>query len=183
MKKLMSLLALVTILSICAKAQDQKNVIKANPLGLLFGSANLSYERALTEKSSIAVSPSFGSYKLGGFKYSSVGLGAEYRFYLSSSKNAPEGVYVSPAISYTSGKVSYEDAFFGTAVSDAKFGGLQVKGVFGKQWIWDSGFTIDLNGGISYINFSYTDNSNTAFSGLKGSGVLPTLAFGIGYAF
>lgn len=52
----------------------------------------------------------------------------------------------------------------------------------GNQWIFGSGFVIDLGGGIGYRSFKYDDNSGV-FTGLKGSGVIPELSFSIGYAF
>jgi hypothetical protein len=76
MNKFVTLLALVTILSLSAKAQEPQNVIKANPLGFFVGTADIGYERALTEKSSIEITPSFGDFNFGGFKYTSLGFGA-----------------------------------------------------------------------------------------------------------
>ena len=178
MKKVIISLTLATIFFTAVKAQDErKNVIKINPVGLLFGSANVAYERAFSEKSSFVIAPTFGSFTLGDFKYSSLGISAEYRQYLSSEKPAPLGMYVSPGIGYTSGKLKNNSG------DEAKFGAFVIKGVFGRQWIWDSGFTIDLNGGIQYLNYSYSNNSGAAFAGLKASGVLPALGFSVGYAF
>jgi Protein of unknown function (DUF3575) len=155
-----------------------QNVIKVNPLGLIFGQASLGYERAISEKSSFVIAPSFGGFKLGGFKYNQFGLGAEYRFYLSKTKMAPEGFYAAPGAFFSSGKV--QESATDTKVNFTSFGG---KAVIGNQWIFKSGFVIDLNGGIQVSSFKYKDNNSSVFSGLKGSGVFPALAFSIGYAF
>src|SRR5688500_11819499 len=105
MKKMFFVIALAAT-SFAVKAQDAPtNVVKLNPLGLIFGSANVAYEKALNEKSSFLIAPQFGGFKLGGVKYSSFGLGAEYRLYLSNSKSAPEGFYAGPGLAFTSGKV------------------------------------------------------------------------------
>lgn len=184
MKKILlsCLIALAISTSINAQSDElseNQNIIKVNPLGLLFGSATIGYERALGEKSSILILPSYGKLKLEGFKYSQVGIGAEYRFYLSSSKSAPNGIYAAPGISYYSGKVTIND---GNGDHESKFASFGAKAVFGNQWIFNSGFVIDLNGGISYQNFKYK-NTTGVFSDLKVNGVFPTLNFSIGYNF
>lgn len=184
MKKVLSLIVLATVLGFSANAQDaqtsKQNVIKINPLGALFGSANLAYERAISDKSSFVVAPSFGFFKNGGYKYTTYGLGLEYRFYLSGSKTAPEGFYAGPGLGYTFGQAKYEDMFGGpdekTSVS-----GLSAKAILGHQWIWESGFTLDLNAGIQYFNLKFKDDNFGV--GEPFSGILPALGFGLGYNF
>ncbi len=156
----------------------KSNVIKANPLGFIFGQASVSFEHAINEKSSFVISPLFGGFKFGGFKYSNFGAGAEYRIYFSNTKTAPEGFYAAPGVSFTSGKIK-EDG----SSTEAKFTAFGAKAVIGNQWIFNSGFVIDLNGGISYNSFKYKDNTDPTFSSLKGSGVFPSLSFAIGYNF
>ncbi|MFC6268017.1 DUF3575 domain-containing protein [Frigoriflavimonas asaccharolytica] len=57
----------------------------------------------------------------------------------------------------------------------------------GYQWIFGSGFTLDINLRASYKTFTYKyDNAaDEEFYGndLKASGVLLTRSFGLGYAF
>lgn len=173
-------------LTVNAQESKGQNVIKVNPLGLLFGSANVGFERALNEKSSFVIAPQFGGFKFGGVKYSSIGAGAQYRFYLSKTKNAPEGFYAAPALSFVSGKVKWDS--FDSAEEEeeektnfSSFGG---GAMVGNQWIFKSGFVIDLGGGVMYQNFSYKDGEGDAgFSSLKGGGVFPALSFSLGYNF
>jgi hypothetical protein len=185
MKKIFSLIALAAVVSFSAQAQKddapKKSVIKINPLGALFGSANLAYERALTDKSSIVIAPSFGFFKNGGYKYTTYGLGAEYRFYLSSSKSAPAGFYAGPGIGYTFGQAKFDDMFGGGTTEKTSVSGLSAKAILGHQWIWSSGFTLDLNAGIQYFNLKFKD-SNFG-TGDPFSGILPALGFGLGYNF
>jgi len=180
MKKMFFVLA-VSALSLSAAAQDgdvKPNIVKINPLGIIFGQGSLAYERALGEKNSIVLAPSFGAFSFGGFKYTSFGFGAEYRFYLSNSKTAPSGFYAAPGAGFGTGTIKE------TGTTDkAKFTSIYGKGVIGNQWVFNSGFVVDLNGGIQYTSFKYKDNSNSVFSGLKGSGVFPALAVAIGYNF
>ena len=180
MKKIIALTLIFSSFSTLMFAQKsgKKNVVKINPFGLFFGNASLSYERALNDKNSVVISPTFGDLKVDNYKYSSFGLGAEYRFY--TREEAPEGFYLSPGVGFSSGKVKLENS---TSNNEANSTGIYIKGVLGKQWIWDSGFTLDLNGGIQYANYKYTGNANSAFNDLRGSGIFPTLSFSLGYNF
>jgi hypothetical protein len=183
MKKLFFIVSILT-LSATSFAQykgggdgDVKpNIIKLNPLGFLFGQASLGYERAINEKSSFLIAPSFGGFNFGGVKYSQFGGGAEYRFYLSKTSSAPKGFYAAPGASFSSGSVKLD------AGDKTNFSSFGVKGIIGNQWIFGSGFVLDLNGGLQYSSFNYKDESGV-FSGLKGSGVFPALGFSLGYNF
>lgn len=176
MKKIVLVLAVVFAVS-SVKAQDGKmNVVKVNPLGLLFGNAGLSYERALTAKSSVQINGNFGGLSVGGVKYTSFGAGADYKFYLSNSKEAPAGFYAAPGAAFYSTKVKETG---GTSFTGS---GAVIRGLIGNQWIWDSGFSLDLFGGVNY----YLGGSIKGTGGVeytKFSGVLPALGVGIGYAF
>jgi hypothetical protein len=185
MKKINFLMALALLATVTLHAQkdnDRTQVIKVNPLGAIFGSANLAYEKALGEgATSILLAPSFGFFKSGTFKYTTYGLGAEYRFYFK--KEAPEGTYFAPGVGYTFGQAKYEDAFGSGADEKTNVGGFAAKGVFGKQWIWGGGFTLDLNGGIQYINLKFADSQGIFANSAAFSGILPALGVSIGYAF
>lgn len=180
MKKfLIAACMLISFSAAIAQEGAPQNVIKVNPLGIFFGSASLGYERAIGPKSSFVIAPSFGFLKFSGFKYSSFGIGAEYRQYLSKGKSAPAGLYVAPGVGYTGGSVKVDD---GSGSDKTNYSSFTLKGVLGHQWVWDSGFVLDLNGGIQYFSFSY-DEKNGAFSGAKANGIFPALGLAIGYAF
>ena len=177
MKKLL-LIVFAVLGSMAVNAQD--NVVKINPLSILGGSDLISYERYLTDHTSGVISAGFGGFKIGGFKYKSAGAGLQYRYYLSESLF---GFYGGAVLAFHKGKVESKDELnLGTA-SDTKFssfgGGLKV----GYQWIWDSGFSLDLNLGASYKKFNYDSTADESSIGLKGNGIGPTLGLGLGYAF
>jgi len=184
MKKILLVLAIASLgISVNAQEQSKTTVIKINPLGLLFGSANIAYEKAINAKSSFLIAPQYGGFKLGGVKYSSFGGGAQYRFYLSDSKSAPAGFWAGPGVSFSSGKVKYGQDYDNDGKEDeSKFTAFGGNAMIGNQWIFKSGFVIDLGGGISYQKFNYKDNTTTNIS-LKASGILPALSFSIGYNF
>ncbi|MEO8820575.1 MAG: DUF3575 domain-containing protein [Ginsengibacter sp.] len=174
--------AAIFLFSTAAFAQSdvQPNVVKINPLGALIGAASLGYERALNEKSSVVILPSFGFLKSGGFKYTTIGLGAEYRIYFTGS--APRGTYVAPGAAAEFGTAKVEDNSGGQD-SKTNISGFSVKAIIGHQWIWNSSFVLDLNGGIQYINLNFKDKSGD-FAGANAlSGILPALSFSIGYNF
>lgn len=171
------------VMSVCfANAQDgaKQNIIKVNPIGFLFGAGSVAYERALNDKSSIVVAPQFGGFKFGGVKYSSAGLGAQYRLYFSKSHVAPEGFYAAPNVSFISGKIKYDDVFEEGEESEDKFSSFGIGALAGNQWVFNSGFVIDVNAGFSYQSFNYKGDATT---GLKGNGVFPRVGFAIGYNF
>ena len=104
------------------------------------------------------------------------GAAAEYRYYLTGL--APKGTYVAPGIG----------GIFGTIKNDfgdrADVRGLTTKLVIGQQWIWNGGLSLDLNGGVSYINLKAKDGSSSSFDNSDAlSGILPALSVGLGYNF
>ena len=176
MKKL-TFTAMILSYSLYAIAQDEspKNVVKINPIGVIVGTASLSYERAVSQHSSIMISLTYGYFELEGDKYSTFGLGFDYRYYFTGSKPAPRGWYVSPGLMYGGGNVKFNGGSEKVAVH-----GLSVKGVLGYQWIWKGGFTLDLDGGIQYFGY-HAEENNQGVS--NASGVLPAIGIAIGYAF
>jgi hypothetical protein len=158
----------------------QKNVVKVNPLGLVFGSTEIGYERVLSEKSSVelALAYSSSSVTLGGSTSSdATGFGAEgkYKFYFSSSKDAPKGWYVAPVVTYTS--TTAESG--GSKGKLSSFGGGALAGY---QWVFgggDSGFALDLNFGAQYVS-AEASGDITSFDL---SGFVPKLGLSLGYAW
>lgn len=166
--------------AIFAQSDVQPNVIKINPLGAFFGSANLGFEHALNEQSSVVILPSFGMLKSAGFKYTTYGIGAEYRFYFTGS--APRGTYVAPGANAVFGTAKIENSD-GSDNSKTNITGFLAKAVIGHQWIWNSGFVLDLNGGVQYLDLKFKDKTGDFANVNAFSGILPTLNVSIGYNF
>lgn len=162
-----------------AFANAQENVIKVNPLSILGGTDLVSYEFKIGEKSSFLVGAGIGGFKIGDAKYSNYGAEVQYRYYF---KEALKGFYVGGQAGYSLGKVKTEGTLFTTETSESNFGSFRLGAKGGYQWIWNSGFSLDLNLGLAYNNFSYKD-TNSSTSSLKASGILPNFGFGLGYAF
>jgi hypothetical protein len=167
-------------------ANAQENIIKANPLAILGGTDMVSFEHKLDDKTSILFGAGIGGFKIGDAKYSNMGAEVQYRYYFDE---ALKGFYAGGQVGYSSGKVKLGNVIsfdsnlnLVTTTNETKFGSFKLGAKGGYQWVWDSGFSLDLNLGLAYNNFSYK-NSDAAFSGLEASGVLPNFGFGLGYAF
>lgn len=157
----------------------QENVAKVNPLGLALGSAELGYERVLTNNSSVEIALAYSSSDatVGGNTEKATGFGVEgkYKMYFSSSNDAPRGWYGAPVLTYA-------DA---TAENGSLKGGVSIFGagaIAGYQWIFgggESGFALDLNFGAQYISAKTSGDVTSASI----DGLLPRLGIAIGYAW
>ncbi len=170
MKKLIFIFCVVVFTGNSISAQ--KNVLKMNPLGFAFGIYNLTYERALSSSTSFQVKGSFFS-KLFGLEVSSLGFDADFKYFITHKrKPSPEGFYIGPGISIN--KTSYSEFNDGSATT---FG---IGGTVGYQWIWNSGFALDLGMGPKYLTIL---TSSDDLEGETISGVVPNFTLAIGYAF
>ena len=178
MKKIILMLA-IGAFSFAAHAQE--NAIKVNPFAILGGNDLVSYERAFNDNSTGIISAAYTSFGFSGAKYQSVGAGLQYRYYFSE---AIRGWYLGAGIGYQSGNVEGDGDTFSDIESesvDVDFSSFTggIKG--GYQWSWDSGFTLDLNLGANYVNFTYDDSEES--TNFDGTGILPSFGLGLGYAF
>lgn len=134
-----------------------KHVLKANPITLAFGDFNATWEVVLTPKSSLTLT---GNFITGAFdsEFFGLALTAGYKYYFTNSKIAvPEGFYVRPLAGILLGEGE---------------GGIRVGGQLGYQWIWNSGFVLDIGLGPQVVAIE---------EGVEGP--LPSFFLGIGYAF
>jgi hypothetical protein len=188
MKKLL-LVGAIALMGTFANAQE--NSIKANPAALLGGSDLITFEHKFSDNMSGVIGAGYGGFKFGGSKYTTYGAGVQGRYYF---EEAMTGFYGAAIVDYTSGKVKIEDYFggFGGTSSSSNSAEADISAIgggvrAGYQWIFDSGFTLDINLGASYKSFDYKWNSTADETfygdGLKASGVLPTGSIGLGYSF
>ncbi len=173
MKKLL-LLAFV-----CAAfvGQAQKSgAIKTNPIGMAIGIANLSYETALNEGTSLQFGASYFNLSFGETSFSGVGLGAQYRLY---SNDALDGFYYGPLANYFSFTVK-------DSGNKGTLNGFGAGGQLGWNWLLGSSdnFVIDLGLGVMYNTASVNvEEGNDSFDTGVFDGVGPVLNFSIGYAW
>ncbi len=171
-------------------SKAQENVIKLNPLGLIFGSLSVGYERVLNDNHSAQVNINFITFKVGDNKFSGFGITPEYRFHFGNHEN-PKGFYAGPFIGFNTFKWTYEDSYFDnnfnliTEDADVSVTSFSIGGIIGHQWIFGEAFALDLNLGAGYnmASFDTDDDDADPNFGLAASGILPRLGLAIGYAF
>lgn len=176
MKKLLLLIAIV---GVGFTANAQKNVVKANPLALAFGSFEVGYERVVSESSSVELAVAYSSLKVntigGQVDAKSEGFGVEgkYKFYFGDE--TPRGWYAAPVVSYSSTSLD-------SAGESGDFSFFGAGAVAGYQWVFgggDSGFALDLNFGAQYASISTSGSISS--TGIEG--FLPKLGLSLGYAW
>jgi hypothetical protein len=151
----------------------QENVVKVNPIGILYGSNLVAYELSLGEKTSGLIGANYSNYKLdGNNKNKSIGGELQFRYYL---KESLKGLYGGALGTYATG----ETAFIGVK---EKFNSFGAGAIVGYQWIWGSGFSLDLNAGIEHISINYKNSSASKLTS-KDNGIIPVLGISFGYAF
>jgi len=182
MKKMVVLFVLA-IFSISLFAQSEieaapeKNVLKVNTLALIIGTGSVFYERELSDNMSAQMGVGYLNYKIDETKFSGLILTPEFKFYIR--KNAIDGFYLAPYLRYN--KFDYTENDNQNQGSFKAFGG----GVaFGRQWIMQKGFIMDL-----FFGGHYTDGSVDIKSGsdpadvTKFEGFKTRVGFAIGFAF
>jgi len=170
MNKKLALIFVCTMIYGVSFAQDTpgQSIIKTNPIGLAFGNINLTFERALNNSSSFQVGANFFT-KILGTDVSGIGFNAGYRFYITNAKKpAPEGFYVGPRFAYNSFKEKSTDISAST---------IGIGAMLGYQWVFDSGVTLDLGAGPTYL-IAGESTTTVSFEGL-----VPNISFAVGYNF
>ena len=180
MKKVV-LLTLAMLLTFGSFAQDkpvstEKNVLKVNTLSLILGTGSVFYEHGFSDKVSGQLGLGYLNYGNSGNRFSGLFITPELRFYPKS--NAIDGMYLAPYLRYQNLSVKVDP----DKASLTNFGG----GVaFGRQWITDSGFTMDLFFGGHYTSASLDIESGSEsdfnISAFNGFGF--RMGFALGFAF
>lgn len=183
MKKFV-LFILAVMLSIPALPQEKsnvstdKNVVKVNMLSLAVATGSVFYERKLSDALSGQLGVAYLGFKSSGSKFSGLILTPEVRFY--PKKNAIDGVYLAPYLRYQ--KFSLSNDASSSEGSMNSFGG----GVcLGRQWIWDSGFTMDLFFGGHYgsANLKVETGSETDLDVDLFDGFKVRMGLALGFSF
>ncbi len=165
---------------------DHRNIIKLN-LNTDFDDEDgvpimFSWEIKTNKNQSLNLGVAPRYFKGNGYKRSGIGLNGEYRFYISRNKTGITGVYVGPFASFNAYKVTnnYGNGQEYTYRSNDFRGGL----IFGHQWVYLSGFSLDLNLGLGFVSSSNSNNNlNTPYYYNERGGLLGRFNVGIGYAF
>lgn len=134
--------------------------MKTNPILTSLGWFNLTTEFTVNERASMLIRADL----IGGSIFESrngVGLGLGYRFYFTHERvDVPEGFHIQPFV-YGNLPFGSGDEFFGVF-------GAQT----GYQFVWDSGFMLDLGLGPGLYFLSDGD-----------ADIFPVATFGLGYCW
>ena len=140
-------------------ASSQTSAIKANPLGLAFGIANVGYEFSTSDSQSLTISGQYFDI----LDIKGAGAGLEYRFYFD--QEAITGWHAGPSIGY----FKLEDIF------DVSASVFSINAEIGHQWVFGEHFLLDVFGGYGF----YTGGDD--LSGFNTSGGMFGLS--LGYAW
>jgi hypothetical protein len=157
MKKI---LLLVAFIAFGMNANAQSTTLKTSPGALAFGFFNACYEKVVSDKASFQIS-GLAFFGFGDFEGTAFGVGAGYRMYVTK-KEAPRGFYIMPQAGVT----------FGEGAS-----AINVGADLGYQWVWDSGFVLDIGVGPNYY-IGLADDVDDAFDG-----IIPRVILAVGYAW
>lgn len=179
MKKLLLIVLACTVMASSfgqKEVSTDKNVLKVNTLSLFLGTGSIFYEHGFSEKISGQLGVGYLGYKAGGTKFSGLFLTPEVRFYPKS--NAIDGFYLAPYVRYQNLSLTVAD---GKGSMSSMGGGL----AFGRQWITNSGFTMDLffGGHYSSAKFKAETAGEEAFNLNAFKGFKPRIGFALGFAF
>lgn len=178
--KRIALLVLGGLISLQVFSQSaEKNVLKFNPLSLILSTGTVFYERKIDDFQSLQLGLSYTGIKIDDLKYQGIIITPEYRRYLKG--NALSGTYFAPYLRYQRFNLTNTDS-----KSEATFSSIGGGLLIGRQWIYDSGISLDIFAGPSYSSgsFEYKDGgSSSDFDtnwGVEGFGIRVGLAVGFG---
>lgn len=132
--------------TLCAQTQDRsvqyKNNLKINSLSLLLGTGTIFYERIVSDMASWQLGLAYFNYGFTEMGYSAFYLNPELRIF--PRNNAGNGFYISPYLRFRNLMATNSQ---NDKESIMSYGG----GVsFGRQWMYDNGFTLDIFFGGHY---------------------------------
>ena len=158
---------------------------------------NVSWETKVANRQSLQISLSPRLNKNDDQNTKGLALSLAYRKYISKGREGLQGLYFSPMIKYGVLKDrlrSTDYLYTGPTTppiitektNNYKAKSLNVGFLFGKQWVYKSGFSLDISGGIGYYNNKYEGDNNFSFHYRNNQteyGITPNLNISVGYAF
>lgn len=178
MKTALLVAFLCTILGRAWSQSEEKNVIKINPLSALVGAGSMFYENKIDTKHSWQIGFSYMGPILRGIKCTGLAITPEYRIYLKN--NALSGTYFGPYVRYKNYMIKTSENDKETYTS---FGGGVV---CGHQWVYKSGFVLDLFAGPCFNSSRIEINSGSpdiVMPGLGSGGFGLRVGIALGFGF
>ena len=178
MKKTLVLIFLCLILNNAWSQNEQKNIIKINPLSFFLATGSAFFEHKIDDKHSWQLGLAYVGFTSLSIKYSGFNITPEYRIYFH--KDALSGMYVGPFLRYQNYNLTND--MQATAKYTSFGGGV----LLGRQWVYRKGFVLDAFVGPIYNGGQLSNVSDAAiFSkpgfGIDGLGINGGLALGFGF--
>ncbi|MDB4297522.1 DUF3575 domain-containing protein [Flavobacteriaceae bacterium] len=153
------------------KSNSELQAIKISPLGFIFDSYNISYERASASDQTFTLDLHYTNFKESGSEVSGIGFGGGYRFYIDLDDYL-NGWFVGPKA--TISFLNYTLA----NTTDLKTTLFELAFIGGKQWKWDT-LTLEVFTGPSITDFGEAGDSYPGGESVFGI----TGGISVGYAF
>lgn len=181
MKKI--IVSVLMILVVCPlfaqepRESEEKNVLKINTLSLIIGTGSIFYERELTDNISGQMGVAYLNYNISDTKFRGLILTPEVRFYPKG--NAIDGFYVAPYMRYQ------DFSLKGDGGGEATYSNIGGGILLGRQWVTNSGFTMDLFFGGHYGSgkIEIDTGAEGDFDVSNFDGFRTRVGFAIGFAF
>lgn len=179
--KTISRLALLTcfcvgFLTTPAQGEEQKNMaISFDPVGLLGGAIPFTFRIKMGDRFSLGISGFDKFFNLTKNSVAGVGGGLSGKFHLSAPAFT-DGWYLKPEA--MAGYWSLGDAPNKTSGYS-----IEPRLVVGYDWIWSSGFNLNLGSGIKYIHYFGDQSKVEDFPGFGFHEFFPNFEMGVGWAF
>lgn len=170
------------------QAPDRNTVIKINPLSLFALTGSAFIEHAVTPNISVQLGGFVTGVEISDVKFNGYGITPEVRYYFSEAKEAPAGPYVGGYGRILNYKLRVQDTDANTEYR-ATYAPIGVGAVVGNQWIFNSGFSLDVyvgggfNGGKLEVNTGTEDDFDLGFLNLIGNGLRIRPGLTVGYSF
>lgn len=182
MKKLsIVLFALILFNAKLYSQSEEKVVLKINPLSALVSTGSVFLEMKLDNTKSFQMGVAYTGLGLGDLSYSGIILTPEMRFY--TKQRALSGGYIAPYFRFQRFDITDKGTTPNSELTLTTYGGGVM---FGRQWVYSSGFVFDMFAGPSYNDgdVKYKSGSQTSDNfafGLKGMGLRIGIAIGFGF--
>ncbi|MCB9558308.1 MAG: hypothetical protein H6707_19480 [Deltaproteobacteria bacterium] len=160
--------ALASPTTIASSTPAYRNRISARPLSMLFGLGSFTYERALGDRFSLEISPSFIYWGWTATKIYGGGAMLGASAYLTGA--APRGLRIHADVMPLYIRGEDND-------STAAVFALGIRALCGYNWVWRSRFSLGLSGGLQYLHFKIDGITSVL------NGVFPAMDLSLGYAW
>lgn len=126
-------------------ALHKENSVNVSPIGLLFGSYSVNYERLMGRQHGLLAEAQYSRTSSDGVDSSGFGALAGYRWHWSESQES----------GFLGVNVGFNTATSETSVDGTKYdvtaSGFPIVGNVGYRWCWDAGFNVTLRFGVGKL--------------------------------